>query len=87
MTEFLKNNLNLKDVMWVLMVIIPGIFVVANVQSEQQQQKMQIEDIKLEMRVYQGDAKSDRKELITKVDKLIEEVASLKATQENKDKK
>ena len=78
MTEFLKNNINIRDLFWFLIILIPGIVAWTNVESEQRQQRIELTEMKNEIKEEKYISRSDRKELNDKIDKVLFEITNVK---------
>jgi hypothetical protein len=71
MTEFLKNNINIKDFIWLLIILIPMSIAWTNIEKEQSQQRSEIEEMKLQQR-------ESRNEVNDKFDKILIEITDVK---------
>lgn len=77
MTEFLKNNINIKDFIWLLIILIPISIAWTNIEKEQSQQRIEIEEMKFQQR-------ESRKEVNEKFDKILIEITDVKIELQNK---
>lgn len=84
MTEFLKTNISVKDVIAIIVMLIPLIIAWQQLSAKIQLQDAEIKALQSEYANHKQDVRENYNSLNLKLDKVLEEVGAIKVEMQNK---
>ncbi len=84
MTEFLKTNISMKDVIGIIVMLIPLIIAWEQLTAKIQLQEAEIKAMQIEYANHKQEVRENYNSLNLKLDKVLEEVGAIKVEMQNK---
>ena len=84
MTEFLKTNISMKDVIGIIVMLIPLVIAWETLTAKIQVQEAEIKAMQIEIANHKQDGRENYSNLNLKLDKVLEEVVAIKVEMQNK---
>lgn len=84
MTEFLKTNVSMKDVIGIIVMLIPLIIAWEQLTAKIEVQAIELKALQLELTNHKQDVRENYNSLNLKLDKVLEDVGTIKVELQNK---
>lgn len=84
MTDFLKTNISVKDVIGLILMLIPLIVAWEQLTAKIQVQEAEIKAMQIEYANHKQDVRENYSSLNLKLDKVLEDVSAIKVEMQNK---